>query len=161
MKLLKNYIYLLTLLLLVGGCGDSKWTEPTSTLKPDKIEEITDQRQVAKKMFVSSLTRLPNGMMSATIHRAENELWLEVNHSDKALHELCPAQETCVGGVYASVHNKDAKGEILHRVYKGKTIQIACAWIEFYASEFNQVDKALSENVIGRTWYWVKKCFEE
>ncbi len=154
-------IYWLILLLLVGSCSDSKWTEPTSTLKPDNIEEITDQRQVAKKMFVSSLTRLPNGMLSATIHRTEGEFWLEVNRSDKALHDLCPAQESCVGGIYASVHNKDAKGEILHRVYKSKTMQIACAWVEFYASEFDTVDEDLTKNVIGRSWYWVKKCFEE
>ena len=161
---LKEPIYLGLIVLLVSGCGDSQIVEePTSTLKPDKIEELTEQKKLAKKMFTSVLTRLTDGMISAVIQyeNDKDKLQLAINHSDKTLHELCRAQETCIGGIYSSVHNNQGKGEILHRVYKEQTMQIACAWVESYHSAFGQMDKQLQQDVIGRSWHWVKVCFED
>lgn len=161
----KKSIYLGIAILLTSGCSDSQIVEePTSTLEPDKTEEIIEQRKLAKKMFTSVLTRLADGMINALIIQSDNDkdkLQLAINHSDQTLHELCRVQETCVGGIYSSVHNNQGKGEILHRVYKGQTMQIACAWLESYPSEFGQVDEQLQQDVIGRSWHWVKVCFED
>jgi hypothetical protein len=160
---LKKPIYLGLLILLTASCSNSEIDEPTSSLKPDKVEEFTAQKKLAKQMFSSVLTRLENGTVSAMLQRDgdKGKLQLALNHSEKTLHELCAAQENCVGGVYASVHNKGGKGEILHRVHKGKQMQSACAWLESYPSEFAPVDDTLKKEVIGRAWHWVKECFEE
>ncbi len=164
MSYLKKPILLGLLLLLIGGCDNSQFVnEPTSNLKPDKIKEFTNDRKLATKMFTSALTQLENGMLSAIIHRKDEnaQFYFTVNHSEKTLHALCEEQETCVGGVYASVHNHKKKGEILHRIYKTKKMQTACAWLEEYTSEFGVMDETLQKEVIGRAWHWVKVCFEE
>jgi len=170
MSHLKKTIYLGILILLasavIGGWfffyGGYLWQEPTSTLKPDNIEEIKEERILAKKMFRSILTQLPNGMINAVLHRQYGRLYLVVNQSDKNLHELCETQETCVGGFYTSVMNQKGKGgEILHRIYKGKEIQIACAWLESYPTEFGTMNEQQQQEVIGRAWHWVKVCFDQ
>jgi len=153
----------LYLLLLVVSCNRAPDVEPTSTLEPVQVEEMTSEKQLAKKMFTSMLTRLPNGMLSAVIQAQKNDktdLRLKMNHLEKTLHELCRTQENCVGGVYSSVHNHKGKGEIMHRIFKGKRLQIACAWIEHYPSEFDPMNEQLEQDVIGRSWHWVKECFE-
>ncbi len=165
----KTLLYLgLPILLataLIGGWlffyGGHLWQEPTSTLKPDNIKEITEQRILARKMFRSILTQVPNGMINAVLHRQYGRLYLTLNHSDKNLHELCETQETCVGGFYTSVMNQKGKGEILHRIYKGKEIQIACSWLESYPTEFGTMNEQQQQEVIGRAWHWVKVCFED
>ena len=153
---------ILLIVLLITSCIDSsKLEEPTSNLKPDNFEEITDLNKLAKKMFTSVLTRVPNGMISSIVHKNENKFWLETNNSDETLHKICLTKDTCVGGVYSSVHNQEDGGEILYRIYTGKTLETACAWIELYSEKFTQMDDTLQENIIGRSWYWVKKCFAE
>jgi hypothetical protein len=174
MLLFKKPIYLGLLVLLVAGSGIIGWLffqhgnlpvveESTSTLKPEQIQEITEQKELAKKMLTSALTRLKDGVVSAVILREgdNGKLKLAINHSDKMLSELCKTQETCVGGIYASVHNNKDKGEIFHRIHKGKTLLMACVWLESYPSKFGPMDEALQKEVIGRAWHWVKKCFEE
>jgi len=174
MLLFKKPIYLGLLVLLIAGLGIIGWLffqhdnlpiveEPTSTLKPEQTQEITEQKALAKKMFTSALTRLKDGMVSAMILREGNNgtLKLAINHSDKMLSELCQTQETCVGGIYVSVHNNKDKGELFHRIHKGKTLEMACVWLESYPSRFGTMDEALQKEVIGRTWHWVKTCFEE
>jgi hypothetical protein len=162
MSLLK-IIFSICLFSLLVNCSKAPEVNFTSTLKPDSIEEMTDDKQLATKMFTSITTRLPNGMLSATIQQEnpQQHLNLTINHTDKTLHELCPTQENCVGGVYSSVHNKNGQGEIFHRVFKGKNIQIACAWVEHYSTEFGSINEQLQQDVIGRSWHWVKECFEE
>jgi len=160
----KRPIFFWMLLSLTGGCDNAHYAEePTSSLKPDSVEEYTEERKLATKMFSSIVTQLKNGMVSMTIHRQDEKarLQLKVNHSEKTLHELCRTQETCVGGIYASVNNHKNQGEILHRVYKTKRMQTACAWLELYSEEFGPMDAALQQEVVGRAWHWVKKCFEE
>jgi hypothetical protein len=158
-------IPILLAIALIGGWlffyASYLWLEPTSTLKPDKVEEITEQRILAKKMFRSILTQVPNGMISALLHRQYGLFYLKINDSDKTLHELCQQEETCVGGFYASVMNQNEQGEILHRIYKGKEIQIACSWVESYSTEFEGMNTEQRDEVIGRAWHWVKVCFEE
>ncbi|RKZ74341.1 MAG: hypothetical protein DRQ57_11390 [Gammaproteobacteria bacterium] len=163
-KKTKHPIFLGMLLSLTGGCDNAHYAdEPTSNLKPDNVEEYTEERKLATKMFTSVLTQLENGMVSMTIHRQDEKarLQLKVNHSEKTLHELCRVQETCVGGIYASVNNHKDQGEILHRVYKTQRMQIACAWLESYPEKFGTMNDALQQEVVGRAWHWVKKCFEE
>ena len=147
-------------LLAVSCIDSSKLEEPTSTLEPDNFEEITDLNKLAKRMFTSVLTRLPDGMIGSIIHKDEDKFWLEINYSDETLHKICLTEDTCVGGVYSGVHNKEKGGEILHRIYTGKTLEASCAWIEFYPEKFALMDKALQENIAGRSWHWVKECFK-
>lgn len=153
------------LVLLASGCSSSslEFVEgPTSSLKPDQVEEITEESKLGKKMFTSVLTRLKYGNISAIIQtNSDNQLQMAINHSDKSLHELCRARENCLGGVYASVHNNNGKGEIFHRVHKGNRMKVACAWIESYSSEFEAMSEQLQKDVIGRAWHWIKVCFDE
>ncbi len=161
----KSAIFLGVLLSLAGGCDHSQFAEgPTSNLKPDNVKEFAEERKLATKMLSSVLTRLPNGQVSAVIHRQNDKakIYLTVNHSEKTLHKLCLEQETCIGGVYASVlNNNKNKGEILHRVHKTKKMVTTCAWLELYSSKFGVMDEALQQEVIGRSWHWVKECFKE
>lgn len=159
---LKKSRYFVLLVLLVASCKNSQ-IEPTSILKPEQIQEITEQKALAKKMLTSVPTRLPDGRLSAVIAREgdNGKLELAINRSGKMLSELCRIQENCVGGVYVSVHNNQGKGELFHRIHKGKKLQIACVWLESYSFEFGPVDNALQKEVIGRSWHWVKACFEE
>ena len=173
MLLFKKPIYLGLLVLLVAGLGLIGWVflqrstpvveEPTSTLKPEQTQEITEQKVLAKKMFTSTLTRIENGTISALILREgdKGKMKLAINNSDKMLSELCKTQENCVGGVYVGVHNNGDKGELFHRIHKGNTLETACVWLESYPSKFATMDEALQKEVIGRAWHWVNICFEE
>ena len=161
---LKRPIFFVVLLSLLGSCDHSQFAEgPTSTIEPESVKEFSEERKLATKMFSSALTRLPNGQVGAVIHRQNDKakIYLTVNHSEKNLHELCREQETCIGGVYASVLNNKNKGEILHRVHKTKKMLTTCAWLESYSSKFGVMDEALQQEVIGRAWHWVKECFKE
>ena len=163
MFLLKQTIYLCLLAALVTSCDDSppSVTEPTSTLKPEQSQEITEQKVLAKQMFTSALTRIENGTISALILREGDNMKLVINDSKQTLSELCKTQEACMGGVYVSVHNNGDKGELFHRIHKGNTLQMACVWLESFPSKFGSMDDTLQQEVIGRAWHWVKVCFEQ
>jgi hypothetical protein len=155
---------LIVLIVTLGGCSESPIPQPTSSLKPEQVEELTEEKQLAKKMFSSILKQLPNGTVGTLIIREKptsNRWYLKLNpNSEKTLHELCEVQDDCIGGVYASVYNDNNQGEILYRIHQGKKMQIACAWLERYPSPFETMNKQLQQDIIGRMWHWANICFD-
>lgn len=154
---------LLTIFVFIfSGCSESPRPAPTSSLKPEQVEEFKEEKQLAKKMFSSALKRLPNGTVGTLIVQekpASNHWYLKLNtDSEKTLHELCNIQDDCIGGIYAGVYNDNNQGEILYRVHRGKKMQIACAWLEHYSSPFETMDKQLQQDIIGRMWHWANVC---
>jgi len=154
---------LIILIFTLGGCSESPIPQPTSSLKPEQVEEFTEEKQLAKKLFGSLLKQLPNGTIGALILQEKptsNRWYLQLNtHSEKTLHELCNMKDDCIGGVYAGVYNDNNQGEILHRIHRGKKMQISCVWLERYPTTFETMDQQLQQDIIGRMWHWATVCF--
>ncbi|MCK5720029.1 MAG: hypothetical protein KAH84_08815 [Thiomargarita sp.] len=160
---MKKYLFTLVALVIIASCATNSIKEPPSNLQPDKIKEFTENRKIATRMFSAILTQIENGMVSYTIHRqTENApLYLIPNTTEQTVHKLCKKQKSCIGGVFASVHNNNSnKGEILYRVYKTQQMQLDCSWLEIYDSSFAlAMNEELKTNIIGRAWHWTKNCF--
>jgi len=150
--------HLLGLIILMTACSES--VHYTSQLVPTRTEEITDHRALAKKMLRSAITKIEGGMIAIVIQGEKNPQRLLI-HTDKEIgvHQRCQQQHDCLGGVYASVHTTEGKGEILYRVYKTQAMQSACAWVEFYDTPFNNMTPQLQQDILGRVWHWTQACF--
>lgn len=125
-------------------------------LKPATVQEFTDRKKLATEMFRSAVTQLPNGNVTAII---DNKQLVPVDISKYPMNIYCLAKINCIGGIYASIQNKNGKGEILYRIHKGKNMKMDCAWKEFYSAPFEMVSEQLKKDVLERAEYWGKVCY--
>ena len=130
-------------------------------LKPAKVQEFTDRKKLATEMFRSVFTQLQNGNVTAIIDKINNKWQLiPIDITKYSMNIYCLAKRNCIGGIYASIQNKNGKGEILHRIHKGKTMIMSCAWKEFYSAPFKTMSEQLKKDVLERAWHWGKICFK-
>lgn len=131
-------------------------------LKPEKVHEFTDRKRLATEMFRSVVTQLPNGNLAAIIDKINNKWQLvAVDITKYSMNIYCLAKKNCIGGIYASIHNKNGQGEILYRIHKGKNMIMNCAWKEFYSAPFETMSEQLKIDVLERAWHWSKECYEQ
>jgi hypothetical protein len=131
-------------------------------LKPTTVQDFTDRKQLATEMFRSALTQLPNGNVAAIIDNINNKWQLvPIDITKYPMNIYCLAKRNCIGGIYASIQNKNGKGEILYRIHKGKTMTMSCAWKEFYSAPFKTMSEQLKKDVLERAWHWGKICFKD
>lgn len=134
----------------------------TTKLKPEKVHEFTERKRLATEMFRSVVTRLPNGNVAAIIDKINNKWQLvPVDITKFSMNIYCKAKQNCIGGMYASIHNKNGKGEILYRIHKGKNMIMSCAWKEFYSTAFETMSEQLKIDVLERAGYWGKECYTQ
>jgi len=116
-------------------------------------------------MLKQSVTRIPNGMTGALIHRNfMGQLYLApTTIKELSLSDKCRAISDCLGVVYATVNKTGEKqSNIMYRIYRREqSLSLDCTWVETYDLGFSAMNEELTRQVKGRTQEWVKICFAD
>jgi hypothetical protein len=159
--MMKIYKLCLTIILVIF----TSCTSEPLPFEPQHIEKITNEKDFMTRMLQQSVTRIPNGMTGALIHRNfMGQLYLVPTTVKKSsLSDECRSISDCLGVVYATV-NKTGKeqGKVMYRVYRrGQSLNLDCTWVETYDLDFSAMNEKLIRQVKGRTQEWVNICFAD